>query len=147
MANRLHEVNELYDGTLNDVISYAFSTPEIDTSNNKVFTYSKAMKEPDANWFIEAMQKEVEDHELRDHWEIVPHSSIPSGMKTIQAIWSFKHKQYPNISLNKHKACLCAHREMQQWGISYWETYSPVVNMLSVRLLLALCNIHKLESK
>ncbi len=36
---------------------------------------------------------------------------------------------------------------MQQWGISYWETYSPVVNMLTVCLLLALCNIHGLESK
>ena len=146
MANRLHEVNKLYDGTLNDVISYAFSTLEIDTSNNKMFTYSKAMKEPDANCFIEAMQKEVEDHELRNHWEIVPRSS-PSGMKTVQAIWSFKRKRYPNGSLNKHKACLCVHRGMQQWRISYWETYSPVVKMLNVRLLLALCNIHKLESK
>jgi hypothetical protein len=36
---------------------------------------------------------------------------------------------------------------MQQWGVSYWETYSPVVSMLTVRLLLALCNIHGLESK
>jgi hypothetical protein len=80
MANRLHVVNELYDGTLNDIISYAFSALEIDTSNNKVFTYSKAMKESDANCFIEAMQKEVEDHESCDHWEIVTHSSIPSGM-------------------------------------------------------------------
>ncbi len=60
MANCLHEVNKLYDGTLNDVISYAFSALEIDTSNKKVFLYSKAMKEPDANGFVEAMQKEVE---------------------------------------------------------------------------------------
>jgi hypothetical protein len=36
---------------------------------------------------------------------------------------------------------------MQQWGVSYWETYSPVVNMITVCLLLALCNIHGLESK
>ena len=36
---------------------------------------------------------------------------------------------------------------MQQWGIFYWETYSPAVNMRTVRLLLALCNIHGLESK
>ena len=28
-----------------------------------------------------------------------------------------------------------------------WETYSPVVNMLSVRLLLAICHIHGLYSK
>jgi hypothetical protein len=36
---------------------------------------------------------------------------------------------------------------MQQGGVSYWETYSPVINMLTVCLLLALCNIHGLESK
>jgi hypothetical protein len=36
---------------------------------------------------------------------------------------------------------------MQQWGVSHWETYSPVVNMLTVCHLLALCNIHGLESK
>jgi histone deacetylase 1/2 len=36
---------------------------------------------------------------------------------------------------------------MQQWGVSYWETYSPVVNMLTVHMLLALCNIHGLHSK
>ena len=68
-------------------------------------------------------------------------------MKTIQAIWSFKRKRYPDGTLNKHKARLCAHGGMQQWGVSYWETYSPVVNMLTVCLLLALCNIHGLESK
>ena len=54
---------------------------------------------------------------------------------------------FPYGFLNKHKACLCAHGVMQEWGENYWETYSPVVNMLTVRLLLALCNIHKLESK
>ena len=48
--------------------------------------------------------------------------------------------------LNKHKARIYAHRGMQEWGENYWEAYSPVVNMLTVRLLLALSNIHKLES-
>ena len=68
-------------------------------------------------------------------------------MKTIQAIWSFKRKRYPDGTLNKHKVRLCAHGGMQQWGVSYWETHSPVVNMLTVCLLLALCNIHGLHSK
>ncbi len=36
---------------------------------------------------------------------------------------------------------------MQQWGENYWETYSPVVNMLSVCLLLAIAHIHGLDSK
>ena len=36
---------------------------------------------------------------------------------------------------------------MQKWGDGYWETYSPVVNMLSVRLIFTITKIHKLESK
>ena len=32
-------------------------------------------------------------------------------------------------------------------GENYWETYSPVVNMLTVRLLLLICKIHGLHSK
>jgi hypothetical protein len=144
---RFHEVNELYDGTLNSICAYAFSTLALDMTNNEVFTYTKAMQQPDASDFIAAMDKEIDDHQSRGHWEIVRRSTIPPGMKTIQAIWSFKRKRYPDGTLNKHKARLCAHGGMQQWGVSYWETYSPVVNMLTVRLLLALCNIHGLESK
>ena len=53
----------------------------------------------------------------------------------------------PDGTLNKHKARLCAHGGMQQWGDNYWETYSPVVNMLSVRLLLSLAKIYNLDSK
>jgi hypothetical protein len=72
---------------------------------------------------------------------------IPPGKKTIQAIWNFKRKRFLDRTLNKHKARLCAHGGMQQWGDSYWETYSPVASILTVCLLLALCNIHGLESK
>ena len=36
---------------------------------------------------------------------------------------------------------------MQKWGDRYWETYSSVVNMLSVRLILAIAKLHNLDSK
>ena len=36
---------------------------------------------------------------------------------------------------------------MQQWGDSNWEIYSPVVNMLSVRLILEISKLHNLDSK
>ena len=36
---------------------------------------------------------------------------------------------------------------MQQWGKNYWETLLPVVNMISVKLLLGIAKIHGLESK
>ncbi len=36
---------------------------------------------------------------------------------------------------------------MQRWGENYWETFSPVVNMISVKLLLVIAKIHGLKSK
>ncbi len=36
---------------------------------------------------------------------------------------------------------------MQQWGTNYWETYSPVVNMVTVCLILLLARMYKLDSK
>jgi hypothetical protein len=47
-ASHLHEVNELYDRMLNSICTYAFSTIAPDMSNNKVFTYTKAMQQPDS---------------------------------------------------------------------------------------------------
>ena len=36
---------------------------------------------------------------------------------------------------------------MQTWGENYWETYAPVVNWLSVRIMLALTTIHDLDAR
>ena len=36
---------------------------------------------------------------------------------------------------------------MQKWGDRYWGTCSPVVNMLSVCLILAIAKLHNLDSK
>ena len=118
-----------------------------DTASNEVFTYHQAQKQPDWPQFVVAMEKEIEDHEGRGHWDLVLRTTITPGNKPIKAIWSFKRKRFPDGRLNKHKARICAHGGMQQWGENYWETYSPVVNMISVKLLLVIAKIHGLESK
>ena len=63
------------------------------------------------------------------------------------AIWSFKHKQFPDDTINKHKVRLCAHSGQQTWGQDYWDTYAPVVLWASVCLLLIVAKIHGLQSK
>jgi len=144
VIKRFEELNEHYDGTTNQIHFLSFTT---DISSNEVFTYKEAMNQEDKHLFVDAMQKEVADHESRDHWTIVPCSTVPKTAKPIQAIWSFKRKRRPDGTLVKHKARLCAHGGMQQWGTNYWETYSPVVNMVTVRLILLLARIYKLDSK
>jgi hypothetical protein len=93
------------------------------------------------------MMVEVSDHESRSHWTLTKHCNLPQDTKTIMSIWSFKRKQYPNGTLDKHKARLCAHGGMQKWDQNYWETYSLVVNRASVRLILAIAKVHSLSSK
>ena len=61
---------------------------------------------------------EIEDHETREHWVTYKREEIPKGHKTIMAIWSFKRKRFPDGTIMKYKARLCAHGGMQQWGIA-----------------------------
>ena len=104
------------------------------------------MKQKDAPNFIAVMHKEADDHDERRHWKIVKRSEV-GNPQTILAIWPFKWKRHPNGSLNKHKAQLCAHGGMQQWGVDYWETFSPVVNWMSVRVMLVLALIFNFPTR
>ena len=79
------------------------------------------LKQPDAADFIHAMIKEADDHESRDHWDVAPRWEKPLDVKAILAIWDFKRQRFPDGRINKHKARLCAHGGMQQYGVNYWE--------------------------
>ncbi len=138
------EAHEHCNGTLN---TFHFVPLLTDRSSDEVFTYHQAQKQEDWSNFVIAMEKEILDHESHGHWDLVPCSTIPLGTKVIKAIWSFKCKCFQDGWLSKHNARLCAHGGMQRWGKNYWETYSPVVNMISIKLLLVIAKIHCLESK
>ena len=137
---RAHNISTLMDGTINTFSSFAFHA---NVATNNTYT----LKLDDISDFVQAMVKEVMDHKDRDHWGLFLCSDIPKEAKTILAIWSFKQKWYPDGRVLKHKARLCAHGGMQRWGIDFWETYGPVVNWISVQLLLILAILHGLEIK
>jgi len=143
IANDFEQINGLFDDTLN-AICYQVQAY---TTSNESFTYSQMLREADHTQFFEAMEIEISDHEARRHWDLMLRTDLPIGAKTIMAIWSFKRKRFPDGTLNKHKARLCAHGGQQTWGQDYWDTYAPVVTWASVRLLLVVAKIHGLSSK
>ena len=49
--------------------------------------------------------------------------------------------------VTKYKARICAHGGMQDKCINYWETYAPVVQWMSVRIMLTLAAIENLHTK
>jgi chloramphenicol O-acetyltransferase len=87
-----HQLNMQFDGTLNHLHHMVLATE----ASNETFTFKEAMQETDYRDFIQAMIKEVDDHEQRNHWTLMERQALPQGVKTIMSIWSFKRKRYPD---------------------------------------------------
>ena len=140
----MQNINKLFDDTINQAHFYIYNAV---AEHNDVYTLSQMLKLDDIKDFVIAMIKEIEDHQNRGHWELIERKMMPNGSKTILSVWAFKRKRLPDGTILKYKARLNAHGGIQRWGIDYYETYAFVVNWISVRLVLALSIIHKLESK
>ena len=113
--NRFHKVNEIYDVTLNEVHHLFYATNK---SSKESFTFRNVMKQDDKLALVDAREKDITYHSNCGHWSIFHHDNIPNESRPIKAIWLFKRKQKPDVELLKHKARLCYHGGMQQWGDS-----------------------------
>ena len=105
-VNLFHADNTTFDGTLNSLHYMALAAGK---ENNKSYTFREMLQQEDSVEFIKAMLKEPSDHESRVLWEIIPGSKNPKDITMIMAIWSFKRKRFPDVSLNKHNARLYTH--------------------------------------
>ncbi len=143
ISNDVEQSNGLFDDTINDFCHHIMAF----TTLNESFTYAQMLCKSNHKHFFEAMEIELDDHESQKHWALMLRKDLPIESKTIMAIWLFKQKRFPDSTLNKHRACLCARGGQQTWGQDYWDTYAPVVTWASIRLLLIVAKIHGLQSK
>jgi len=153
VKNRHRYLDQYYCGVASTSCS-TFSTPYPMHSFVSYDNCSSAQAEPFS--FKEAVQqdcwKQVMDAELHaldrnQTWTLVP---PPSDIKPIgcRRVYKFKHK--PDGTVDRFKARLMAKGFTQTEGIDYFETFSPVVKLITVRILLALATasdwfIHQLD--
>lgn len=88
------------------------------------------------------IKEELKAHEINCIWEIVPRDQTK---RTIDSKWVFKVSQGSDGSVRRYKARLCARGFLQEKGVDYTETFSPVVRYDSVRVLLAIVTQEDLE--
>jgi hypothetical protein len=105
------------------------------------------IRDPDRSFFETDMQREVSDLFRTNTVELVPRASVPLGLKILSAIWSFRRKRAPDWSILKYKSRICPHGGQQIEGENFWETYAPVVNWRTVRLVLILSLLADLKSR
>ena len=85
-------------------------------------------------FWVEAMQEELNQFIRNDVWELVPKPIIQSVIGTK---WVFKNKVNDKGMIVRNKARLVAKGFNQVEGIDFEETFAPVARLEAIRLLLA----------
>lgn len=81
------------------------------------------------------MNVELAALEANHTWEL---QSLPPGKKIVGCKWLFKVKYFLNGELDCYKARLVAKGFTQTEGLHYFESFAPVVEMSTLRILLTL---------
>jgi len=86
------------------------------------------------NW-KNAVKVELEALNKNNTWKL---TSLPAHKKAIGCKWIFKLKLHANDTIERYKARLVAKGFTQTKGIDYMDTFSPVVKMTTIRVLISI---------
>jgi hypothetical protein len=107
-------------------------------------TYDQAMSGEHAADYYKAAELEPETLQRDlDCWELVRRTD---DMNVLPSTWAFKCKRYPDGRVKKFKARFCARGDRQLEGVDFFETWSPVVQWPTVRLMMFISSILNLKS-
>jgi len=99
-------------------------------------TFREAMQSPEAKFWTQAIQKEIQSLEDMGTFETV--NTLPTGRKAIGSKLVFRIKHNTDGSIERYKARLVAKGFLQMPGIDFDETFAPVVKLTSIRIMCAL---------
>ena len=101
-------------------------------------TYAQAMRSPDRDEWAGAVRAEREVLESMGTFELVPESQArQGGYNVLHSGWVFAKKPLLTGGV-KFKGRVVARGNEQREGIDYHEVYAPVVNPVTMRVLLAI---------
>jgi hypothetical protein len=112
-------------------------------------TISEAYSSPNADLWKEAVRSEMESIMSNGTWEVVDR---PYGCQPIGCKWIFKKKLRLDGTIERYKARLVAKGYTQKEGEDFFDTYSPVARLTTIRTLIAVATsygliIHQMDVK
>ena len=110
----------------------------------------EALTSPDAIFWKEAVNDEMKSLIYNRTWKLV---DLPSGCKIIGCNWVLRKQLKPDGSIDKFKVRLVAKGFKQKVDLDFFDTFSPVTRIISIRLLIAIAaaifdlKIHQMDVK
>jgi hypothetical protein len=105
-------------------------------------TYEQAVNSSERREWLNAIQDELDAHDKNHTFSIVEQTS---DMNIIGCRWVFKRKRDVNGRVIKFKARLVAKGYNQVKGIDFHDTFAPVLNARSLRILFAYSVIYNTQ--
>ncbi|KAG8499008.1 hypothetical protein CXB51_005388 [Gossypium anomalum] len=111
---------------------------------HKPKVFSSALTEKEPTTILEAFQipawtaaAQAEYNALLSNgtWDLVP---LPEGHRAVGCKWIFRIKRHADGSVARYKGRLVVKGYLQEAGVDFWETFSPVVKPTTIRVVLAL---------
>ncbi|GJR66370.1 retrovirus-related pol polyprotein from transposon TNT 1-94 [Tanacetum coccineum] len=102
----------------------------------------RARNEKSRETWREAIKSEIESILQNHTWELV---DLPPGCKALGYKWIFKKKMKADGTVDKYKARLVIQGFRQREGLDYFDTYSPVTRITSIRTIIAIAALRNLE--
>jgi Reverse transcriptase (RNA-dependent DNA polymerase) len=125
----------IYEPTIEDTSPVTMAV----TSDPYTIYYHEILNQLDKHKFIEAMEREIDDHNGKGHWKLVRKNELEKGTRVLPSVWAMRRKRDLSTGdVVKWKARLNVDGSKQQAGIDYDQTYAPVTSWVSVRLILIL---------
>ena len=87
---------------------------------NEPRTFKEVVTSPEAPFWKEAIDSEVESILSNHTWKLV---NLPLGNKPLQCKWIFKRKMKANCAIDKYKSRLVVKGYKQREGLDYFDTY------------------------
>ncbi|GKB54398.1 zinc finger, CCHC-type containing protein [Tanacetum coccineum] len=98
---------------------------------NEPPNYKAALADPKSNKWLEAMNTKMQSMKDKQVWYLV---DLPSNGRTVGCKWLFKKKTDMDGNVHTFKAHLVVKGFTQTYGVDYGETFSPVADIIVIRI-------------